>query len=105
MSARETTFKEMVVRFPQNPMGHFSLGRLYVEEKRWAEAVVALQKAVELDSTYAAAFVALGDAHAGTGAAAEAKKAWQNALNTPLGQRDQSLQADLEQRIRDIDDF
>ncbi len=42
MSDRETTFKEMVRQFPESPMGHFSLGRLYVDEKRWAEAVVAL---------------------------------------------------------------
>ncbi len=49
--------------------------------------------------------VALGDAHAGAGAKEEAKSAWERALNTPHGRRDTSLQADLEQRIRDLEDL
>lgn len=98
-------FKQMTQQFPDSPMGFFSLGRLYVDEKRWAEAAVALGNAVRLDPNYAAAFVALGDAHAGAGKKDDAKAAWQSALDTPHGRRDASLQADLEQRIRDIDDF
>lgn len=30
---------------------------------------------------------------------------WQQALRAPLGRRDLSLQADLDQRVRDLDDF
>jgi uncharacterized protein HemY len=105
MSDREAMFKQMVTEFPDSPMGHFSLGRLYVDEKRWVEATEALGNAVKLDPTYAAAHVALGDAFAGMGNKAQAKAAWEAALATPLGKRDMSLQADLEQRIRDIDDF
>jgi uncharacterized protein HemY len=102
---REAMFLEMVREFPDSPMGHFSLGRLYLEEKRWPESVKALSEAVRLDPTYAAAFVALGDAYAGLGDKAQAKAQWSAALATPLGQRDMSLQADLEQRMRDLDDF
>lgn len=105
MSDREAMFKQLVAEFPDSPMGHFSLGRLYVDEKRWPDAVAALGTAVKLDPTYAAAHVALGDAYAGLGDKAQAKAAWEAALATPLGKRDMSLQADLEQRIRDIDDF
>lgn len=105
MSDREATFKQMVRQFPDSPMGHFSLGRLLVDEKRWSEAVVALSEAVRLDPNYAAAMVALGDAHSGAGSKAEAKAAWERALQTPHGQKDTSLQADLEQRIRDLEDF
>lgn len=102
---REATFKQLVTQFPDSPMGHFSLGRLYVDEKRWAEAATALAEAVRLDPHYAAALVALGDAHAGNGDKPAAKAAWERALATPLGQRDMSLQSDLEQRIRDLEDF
>lgn len=105
MNDRELKFKEMVAQFPDSPMGHFSLGRLYVDEQRWADAVAALSHAVRLDPGYAAAFVALGDAQAGGGDKAAAKQAWELALGTPLGRRDMSLQADLEQRIRDLEDF
>ena len=86
-------------------MGHFSRGRLYVDEQRWAEAVAALDEAVRLDGTYAAALVALGDACLGLGQPEGARAAWGRALQTPLGRRDHSLQSDLEQRLRDLDDF
>ena len=105
MSDREAMFKEMIRQFPDSPMGHFSLGRLFVDEKRWAEAVTALSEAVRLDPHYAAAHVALGDAHSGAGQKADARAAWERALQTPHGNRDMSLQADLEQRIRDLEDF
>ncbi len=98
-------FLSMVKEFPDSPMGHFSLGRLYLEGKRWAEAASALGEAVRLDPTYAAAFVALGDAEAGAGKKEAAKAAWQKALATPLGQRDQSLQADLAARLQELEEF
>lgn len=102
---REATFKQVISQFPDSPMGHFSLGRLYVDEKRWADAAKSLDEAVRLDPNYAAALVALGDAHNGAGDKAKAKDAWERALATPHGQRDLSLQGDLEQRIRDLEDF
>jgi uncharacterized protein HemY len=104
-SEREALFLDMVRQFPESPMGHFSLGRLYVDEKRWAEAVTALSEAARLDGTYAAALVALGDAHLGLSQRDGARDAWRRALETPLGRRDQSLQSDLEQRLRDLEDF
>jgi uncharacterized protein HemY len=104
-SERETLFLDMVQQFPDSPMGHFSLGRLYVDERRWAEAAAALAEAARLDPTYAAALVSLGDACLGLGERARAGAAWRQALETPLGRRDHSLQADLEQRLRDLDDF
>ena len=102
---REALFKDMVRQFPDSQMGHFSLGRFYVDEKRWPEAVTALSNAVKIDPTYAAAFVALGDAYAGLGDKPNARQSWERALATPHGQRDMSLQADLDQRIRDLEDF
>src|SRR5439155_11467489 len=72
MTARETMFRQMVTEFPDSPMGHFSLGKFLLEEKRWAEAAQSLGKATALDPGYAAAFVALGDAHAGAGEADKA---------------------------------
>lgn len=102
MSDREAEFKALVAEFPDSPMGHFSLGKLYLEGQRWAEAAAALGEAVRLDPTYAAAWVALGDAQAGAGKKDEARAAWQKALETPLGRRDLSLQSDLEERMREL---
>jgi uncharacterized protein HemY len=102
-ASREAMFKQMVTDFPDAPMGWFSLGKLYLEEKRWAESAQALEKAVSLDKNYAAAWVALGDAFASAGNADKARHAWNQALETPLGKRDMSLQGDLEQRLRELD--
>ena len=102
---REATFKQLVSEYPDSPMGHFSLGRLYVDAQRWQEAVTALSEAVRLDAGYAAAWVALGDAFIGLGDRPRARDAWTRALQTPHGQRDASLQGDLEGRIRDLDEF
>ena len=102
MNDREAQFKQLVAEFPDSPMGHFSLGKLYLEQQRWAEAVPCFEQAVKADLTYAAALVALGDAWAGAGDTARARAAWEQALQTPHGQKDQSLQADLEQRISEL---
>lgn len=99
---REQRFLQMVAEFPDSPMGHFSLGKLYLDERRYPEAVAALAEAVRLDPNYAAAWVALGDAHAGAGQTVEAKEAYQRALATPLGKKDQSLLYDVEQRLADL---
>lgn len=104
-SDRETLFLQMTREFPDSPMGFFSLGRLYLDEKRWAESVTALAAAVKLDPNYSAAWVALGDAQLGLSRRDDAKAAWQRALETPHAKRDLSLQADLDQRLRDLDDF
>jgi uncharacterized protein HemY len=98
-SAREAKFLQMVQQYPESPLGHFSLGKFYLEESRWQEAVAALELAVQKDPTYAAAWVALGDAYAGSGAALRAQEVFQRALQTPHAQKDTSLQADIAQRL------
>ncbi len=99
---REQQFLDLVKEFPDSPMGHFSLGKYYVESSRYANAVQALSEAVRLDVGYAAAWVALGDAHAGAGDAAKAREAYERALETPHGKKDASLQDDIASRIAEL---
>lgn len=102
MTDREKQFLEMVKEFPDSPMGHFSLGKLYLEQRRWAEAARSLEEAVRLDPEYAAALVALGDAYAGLGRNEEAREAYQRALSTRHGQADASLKEDVARRIEEL---
>jgi predicted Zn-dependent protease len=104
-SEREALFRKMVEEFPESPMGFFSLGKLLLEERRTSEAAATLDTAVRLDPAYSAAWVALGDAWAAESNRERACAAWQSALRTPLGGRDLSLQADVEARIRALDEF
>lgn len=101
-SDREKMFQQMVAEFPDAPMGHFSLGKLYLDARRYQEAAAALGDAVRLDPDYAAAHVALGDALAGLSRIDEAKAAYQRALSTPLGKKDQSLVFDVERRLAEL---
>ena len=62
----EAQFKQMAAEFPDSPMAHFSLGKLYLERRRYAEAVEPWRRAVRIwIRSYAAALVSLGDAYAG----------------------------------------
>ncbi|MBX7100090.1 MAG: tetratricopeptide repeat protein [Myxococcaceae bacterium] len=100
----EADLKSLVQEFPDSPMGHFSLGKLYLSEQRWSEAVAALEEAVRLDATYSAAWVALGDAHAGASRVDQARAAWNQALATPHAKKDGSLRMDLEERLQALED-
>ena len=101
-SEREAQFKKLVADFPQSPMGHFSLGKLYLDARRYAEASKALEEAVRLDPQYAAALVALGDAYAGEGRVPEAKEVLTRARTTALGQSHQSLAEEIDARLEDL---
>jgi predicted Zn-dependent protease len=99
---RERQFQQLVAEFPDSPMGHFSLGKLYLETARYAEAVKCLEDAVRLDPSYAAAMVSLGDAYAGAGKREQAREIWTRARNTALAQSHASLAEDIDVRLEDL---
>ena len=49
MDDREAQFKQLVAEFPDSPMGHFSLGKLYLDRSQWREAAGCLERAAQLD--------------------------------------------------------
>lgn len=104
MSAeREQQFKELVQEFPDSPMGHFSLGKLYLEERRYDEAVQSLEAAVKLDPEYAAALVSLGDAYVAAGKTAEAKATWEKAVEKALAQKHSGLAGEIEDKLAELE--
>jgi uncharacterized protein HemY len=99
---REAQFKQLVADFPQSPMGHFSLGKLYLEQKRWDEAAASLERATQLDPSYAAAMVSLGDAHAAAGRAERAREVFERAKELALAQKHSGLADEIDDRIADL---
>lgn len=99
---REAQFKQLVKDYPDSPMGHFSLGRLYLEARRYGEAAAALEEAIRLDPQYAAALVSLGDAYAGAGQTDKARTALERARSTALGQKHQSLADEIDDKLADL---
>lgn len=100
--ARLEQFKKMVVDFPDSPMSHFSLGKLYLERRQYPEAAQALESAVRLDPTYAAAMVALGDAWAGAGESDKAREVLGRAREHALAQGHPGLAEEIDERIADL---
>ncbi|WXH28333.1 hypothetical protein WA016_02277 [Myxococcus stipitatus] len=100
--ARLEQFKKMVADFPDSPMSHFSLGKLYLDRKQYAEAAASLESAVRLDPSYAAAMVALGDALSGAGQSERAREVLTRAREHALAQNHPGLAEEIDERISDL---
>jgi len=101
-SEREAQFRQLAADHPDSPMGHFSLGKLLLDERRYAEAVESLRAAVALQPDYAAALVSLGDALAGAGRKDEARQVLEGARATALAQSHPSLAEEIDERLADL---
>lgn len=99
MDEREQKYLDIIAQFPDSPLGHFSLGKYYVEIGRFQEAIAPLTHCVEADPQWAAAFLALGDAYGGVGNTEKAIATLEQARSTAHGKRDQSFIADIDERL------
>ncbi|MDY7226695.1 tetratricopeptide repeat protein [Hyalangium rubrum] len=100
--ARLEQFKQMAAEFPDSPMAHFSLGKLLLERREYAEAVKSLEAATRLDPQYAAALVSLGDAYAGAGQNPQAREVLTRAREVALAQSHPSLAEEIDERLSDL---
>jgi Flp pilus assembly protein TadD len=96
---RETRFRKMAEEFPDSPMGHFSLGKLLLDARRYAEAVEPLERATRLQPDYAAALVALGEAHLGAGQKDPARAALERARTAAAAQGHDGLAEEISARL------
>ncbi|HZH03929.1 MAG TPA: tetratricopeptide repeat protein [Myxococcaceae bacterium] len=101
-SDREVKFRQMAAQFPDAPLAHFSLGKVLLEERRFAEAAGSLARATHLDAHFAAAWVSLGDAHAGAGQSEGARSAWSQARALALAQGHPELAEEIDERIAEL---
>jgi len=67
MIDRIAQFKNMTEADPQNEMGHFSLGKAYIDAGQFSEAITPLKRTLELNPTYSKAYQLLGEALAKSG--------------------------------------
>jgi cytochrome c-type biogenesis protein CcmH/NrfG len=96
---REAQFRKLVEQFPDSPMGYFSLGKLLLEQRRYAEAATSFATATRLDPTYAAALLAWGEALAGDGQREAARAAWEQARARALEQNHPSLAEEIDELL------
>jgi uncharacterized protein HemY len=100
---REAQFRKLVAQFPESPMGHFSLGKLLLAQRRYREAAESLETATRLDESYAAALVALGEALAQDGQPQKARQAWERARARALEQKHPSLAEEVEELLSGLE--
>ncbi|MGD2110780.1 MAG: Fe(2+)-trafficking protein [Phycisphaerae bacterium] len=70
--ARIENFKRMTEADPDNELGHFSLGKIYLEAGRFDEAAVCLGRTLGLNAKMSKAYQLLGEAYAKSGKREEA---------------------------------
>lgn len=99
---REAQFKKLAADFPQSPMPHFSLGKLYLEARRYAEAIAALEEANRRQQQWAAALVALGDAYAGAGEVEKARQTFAAARAVAVEQKHPSLAEEIDEKVAEL---
>ena len=65
-------FKNMADADPENELGHFSLGKAYVDAQRYDEACACFRRVIELQSGFSKVYQHLGEALRSLGKDAEA---------------------------------
>ncbi len=61
-ASRIEQFKKMAEADPDNELGHFSLGRAYLDAAQHAEAIASLRRVVELNPNISKAYQLMGEA-------------------------------------------
>ncbi len=62
-NSRIQQFKQMAAADPENELGHFSLGKAYLDSGRFTDAVTPLLRVVELKPDLSKAYQLLGEAY------------------------------------------
>jgi tetratricopeptide (TPR) repeat protein len=96
---REEMFRQVLELDPDDAVGNFGLGELLVEEGRFDEAVVHLERALASDPRYSAAFLALGRAHEGAGNLEEAGRVYREGIEVAAARGDLMTANRMQERL------
>ena len=81
-------FEQMIAADPQNELGHFSLGKAYLEADRFDEAAESLARVLEINPQMSKAYQLLGEAHDKNGHRETAIKVMTRGVTVADGQGD-----------------
>jgi len=93
-------FKQMAEADPDNELGHFSLGKAYLEAGQFAEAAASLSRALEINPLMSKAFQHLGEAHDKAGHHAQAVEAVTRGVTVADKQGDRKVRDGLAEMLR-----
>ncbi len=100
---RREMFEQVLGLDSDDPLASFGLGKLLVEEGRFAEAVGRLEHVLEVSPGHSAAYLALGQAYEGTGAPERARGAYVRGVEVAAHAGDLMTANAMQERIARLD--
>jgi tetratricopeptide (TPR) repeat protein len=92
-------FEKLVAHNAQDVLSRFTLGRAYLEARRFDDAVRTLEELLTIKTDYTAAFVLLGDAYEGGGKIARAIKTWKRGVELAQSKGDLHPRNQMQERL------
>jgi tetratricopeptide (TPR) repeat protein len=96
---RAEMFRQVLDLDADDPLGNFGLGELLVEEGRFGEAVVHLERALTADPRYSAAMLALGRALEGSNDLESARDTYRQGIDIAAAKGDLATANKMQARL------
>ena len=97
------SLEKMLGKGIDNALLRFGLGKGYLDLNEHAKAAEHLQRCVEFDANYSAAWKLLGKAHSGLGDTAAARAAWQQGIAAAQVHGDKQAEKEMTVFVRKLD--
>lgn len=97
------SLEKMLAKGVDNSLLRFGLGKGYLDLGDHAKAAEHLQRCVELDPKYSAAWKLLGKAQAGAGDSAQARNAWQQGIAAAQAHGDKQAEKEMTVFLKKLD--
>jgi len=89
------SLEKMLAKGMDNSLLRFGLGKAYLDAPDYTKAAEHLQRCVEFDPKYSAAWKLLGKAHLGAGDIQAARLAWQQGIQAAQGHGDKQAEKEM----------
>ncbi|WP_286787329.1 MULTISPECIES: hypothetical protein [unclassified Pseudomonas] len=97
------SLENMLAKGMDNPMLRFGLGKGYLDAGNAAQAAIHLQRCVEQDATYSAAWKLLGKALEQQGDSKGARAAWESGLTAAQTKGDKQSEKEMTVFLKRLD--
>ena len=97
------SLEKMLERGTDNALLRFGLGKGYLDAGDYSKATVHLQRCVEFDPNYSAAWKLLGKAWLGAQDTAQARHAWEQGIKAAVEHGDKQAEKEMTVFLRKLD--
>lgn len=97
------SLEKMLAKGVDNALLRFGLGKSWLDEGNAAEAAVHLQRCIDFDPKYSAAWKLLGKAYQAQGDLTAARQAWQQGLDAAKAHGDKQAEKEMTVFLKKLD--